>query len=143
PTRALGLLRPPAAINGQRKSRSSYFSRRMRRRCPLEWKTVPQRLKPNSLQSICVRRDARGGEVGRTLQEMSFPQPANLMKANRKGNYTARKDRGPLLRFGFYPIALLLMLSASLFSLGETQADSFERVSIGAFDPDAWNGIVF
>ena len=70
-------------------------------------------------------------------------QPANLMKPNRKGTCTARIERGPLLRFGFYPIALLLMFSASLLSLGETKADSFERVSIGAFDPDAWNGIVF
>ena len=53
------------------------------------------------------------------------------------------KEPGPLLRCGFYSIALLLMFSASLLSLGEAQADSFERVSIGAFDPDAWNGIVF
>ena len=53
------------------------------------------------------------------------------------------KEQGPLLRCGLYPIALLLMFSASLVSLGQTQADSFERVSIGAFDPDAWNGIVF
>ena len=53
------------------------------------------------------------------------------------------KEQGSLLRCGLYPIALLLMFSASLVSLGQTQADSFERVSIGAFDPDAWNGIVF
>ncbi len=65
------------------------------------------------------------------------------MKPNPNGICTARKEQGSLLRFAFYPIALLLMFSASLLSLGETQADSFDRVSIGAFDPDAWNGIVF
>ena len=65
------------------------------------------------------------------------------MKPNRNGTCAAGKEPGSLLRCGFYLIALLLMFSASLLSLGETQADSFDHVSIGAFDPDAWNGIVF
>ena len=65
------------------------------------------------------------------------------MTPNRKGTCAAGKEPGSLLRCGFYSIALLLMFSASLLSLGETQPDSFQRVSIGAFDPDAWNGIVF
>jgi Trehalase len=65
------------------------------------------------------------------------------MTPNRNGTCAAGKEPGSLPRCGFYPIALLLMFSASLLSLGETQADSFDHVSIGAFDPDAWNGIVF
>jgi hypothetical protein len=65
------------------------------------------------------------------------------MTSKCNGTCTASKKTGSLLRCGFYPIALLLMSGVSLLSLGETQADSFERVSIGAFDPDAWNGIVF
>ena len=65
------------------------------------------------------------------------------MTLNRKGTCAAGKEPGSLLRCGFYLIALLLMFSVSLLSWGETQAESFERVSIGAFDPDAWNGVVF
>ncbi|MGC2398879.1 MAG: trehalase family glycosidase [Acidobacteriaceae bacterium] len=46
-----------------------------------------------------------------------------------------------------YPIELvllfLLIFGVSVFSFGETSPESFERVSVGAFDPDAWNGVVF
>jgi hypothetical protein len=45
---------------------------RPRKECHLGWKGVPKRLRPDSLQSIYVRPDARCGEVGRTLQKHEF-----------------------------------------------------------------------
>src|ERR1700689_1160062 len=56
---------------------------------------------------------------------------------------TASKRSVARFRGGLHPIALLLVLSVSVLSLAQTKSESFERVSIGAFDPDAWNGIVF
>lgn len=56
---------------------------------------------------------------------------------------TTIRRSGIHIRGGLYPVALLLVLGASVPCLGEAKAESFDRVSIGAFDPDAWNGIVF
>src|ERR1700733_7250937 len=54
---------------GERGSRRIVRPFRLRKKCHLGWKGAPQRLKPDSLQSIYVRPDARFGEVGRTLQK--------------------------------------------------------------------------
>ncbi len=58
---------------------------------------------------------------------------------------TASKRPRAHFGFGFYPVALLLVLSASILALAQekTPAEPFEQVLIGAFDPDGWNGIVF
>jgi hypothetical protein len=52
-------------------------------------------------------------------------------------------EAGYRLRACYVALLLLFLIPVSLMGQNERSQDVFEKMFVGAFDPDAWNGIVF
>ena len=81
-------------------------------------------------------RNARGGCKIGTVFEVKKEIPANSRIV------TEAIEAGYRLR-ACYVALLLFLIPVSLIGQNKTSQDVFEKMLVGAFDPDAWNGIVF
>src|ERR1700719_1572802 len=52
-------------------------------------------------------------------------------------------EPGDRLRACYVALFLFFLIPASLMGQNEKGPDVFEKMFVGAYDPDAWNGIVF
>ena len=52
-------------------------------------------------------------------------------------------EAGYRLKACYVALLLLFLIPVSLMGQNERSHDVFEKIFVGAFDPDAWNGIVF
>jgi len=67
------------------------------------------------------------------------------LKIRNTGLHAARELHSATSIRGRYLIVVLLSLAGQVFATAQRvpNNEAFERVSIGAYDPEAWNGIVF